>query len=462
MAVVAEAIELQGQQLVALDYALNKKKRLVAITGAAGTGKTSIMREITRRLKATNVSVALAAPTGKAARRITEATGYTAVTLHKLLGFGKPTLDPETGIPITVTKPKYDHYNRLPVQVVMVDEYAMVHESLHRDLIDALDNGAKLIVFGDIDQLPPIEEYEIKKLNGEEYKSPFERLLELPSSVVLDTVYRQAADSGILFNAGLIRRGKPPSRKSDFIIHVSDVPLKTLKDLVNKGETDFSSLENQVIVPVKVTDIGTYKVNTILQAILNPRGLHGLPLPRMKHEEKHPVSVNVGDKVVCMENMYDMRDYFSRYSSWKDEFTPVYSSFIPAPETYSMLNGEIGLITEIDSGTLWVDFGDRTVCIPESYRDINQYRKMVNVDPRKRISLAYAITTHKAQGSEFDTIVYMQHSVCSWMLSRNNVYTGITRARKLVHFITDARQYQNSMRLTAKQKMVLMSTVKRV
>lgn len=358
---------------------------------------------------------------------------------------------------VSATRPSHNRDNPLPHKLVLVDEYAMVHEGLHRDLMDALGRGSKLIVFGDVDQLPPIEEHELKSLSGEPYKSPFERLLNTRSAVVLDTVYRQSEGSGILHNATLIRNGKSPVRRDDFKIVVTDTPLKWIRDFANETTLDLADTKNQVILPVKVTDIGTHKVNTILQSVLNPAALRGLALPRYKHEEKYPLSVSVGDKVLCTENMYDMRDYFQRYERWQNDITPVHSSFIPCPDNFQMLNGEIGIITDIteDDG-LVVDFGDRWVTIPPSFRDVNQYKRMVNVDPRKRISLGYAITVHKSQGSEFDNVVYMQHSVCSFMLSRNLVYTAVTRARDLVYYVTDSRQYNNSVRLTAKEKMINM------
>lgn len=169
-------MEYSEKQLEAIDLCLNREKRIVAITGPAGSGKTTIIKDVYKRLTDEGITVALAAPTGKAAKRIKEATGIPAVTIHKLLEYSRPgERDEKTGKPLTDTAPKRDHTFPLVERVILVDEYTMVNHELNRNIIDALGRGAVLRCFGDIHQLPPIEAH---KLTGVD-SSPFEEHLSL-------------------------------------------------------------------------------------------------------------------------------------------------------------------------------------------------------------------------------------------------------------------------------------------
>jgi exodeoxyribonuclease V alpha subunit len=448
-------MDFSNDQLKAIDYCTDTKRRVVAITGEAGTGKTTILKRAVSHLRDVRGRVVcLAAPTGRAARRITEASGLEATTIHKLLGFGKPEIDQQTGEPKTETRPSYTKDKPLPYDDVFVDEYMMVHEALHRDLLDALKPGARLLAFGDVGQLPPIEKWAVYERNGGVMQAPFERILKLPSSVTLDVVFRQQEGSGILKNAQRVRRGIAPIPTEDFAVDRTEYPLKNLREHVNGCSTDYKSIRNQVITPAKRGALGTHSLNAMLQAMYQSAADWALSLPRNKHEESHPISVHEGEKVVCMENTYDMRDFFDRYSRWVDEVTPVWESYIPAPESYMMLNGEIGIITEIlEDGQLTIDVGDRLVHVPNSFRDyIPRYKRIITVDPRKRIDLAYAVTTHKMQGSECDAVCYILHNSMFFNINRNNIYTAITRAKERVHFITDSKSLNNGARLTAAQK----------
>jgi exodeoxyribonuclease V alpha subunit len=443
-------MKLGTQQLKAIDFCTDIKRRVVSVSGPAGTGKTTIIKMATEQLQDMGRKVVLAAPTGRAARRIYEATGYKSVTLHKLLEYGKPDLDADTGLPKESTFPSRTKDRPIEYNDVFVDEYAMVNESLHRNLMDALGSGARLLAFGDVEQLPPIEPFEY----SENYNlTPFQQLLKLPSGVVLDTVYRQDEGSGLYKNALRVRSGKPPTKTSDFDIKITDVPIKVLLDLVRDVD-GFQTLDKQVIVPNRKGEIGTHALNVVLQAVIGPRTLDSLPLPRESWQAKHPISLSVGDKVICGENLYDMRDFFERYSRWEDEVRPDWNSYIPPPSCFTILNGEIGIVTDIlPDGGIEIELHDRVVQMPSSYRDYNaRYNNLFNRDPRKKIDLAYAITTHKMQGSECSQVVYLMNRLIKWALNRNNIYTAITRARDGVILITDSQSLQYCVRYTSAQK----------
>lgn len=450
-------MKFSGKQLEAIEMCTDLKRRVVSVSGEAGTGKTTILKEAVEHLRKAKRAVALGAPTGRAARRIYEATGIPAVTIHKLLGYGKPVLDEDTGLPAEETVPTYTREKPLPYDDVFIDEYMMVNEELHRNLLDALRPAARLIAFGDVNQLPPIEDYVLTDEEGKIMLAPFEQILKLPSAVVLDTVFRQEENSGILVNAHRIRSGKPPIANRDFTIQVSDVPIFHMAEYAKaamKAGIFFSELPHQIITPSRQGKMGCHALNSVLQGIFHPNKRDGIDLPRDKWAEKFPIILHVGEKVICNENIYDMRDFFERFREWEDDITPVWSSYVPCPDPFFILNGEIGIVEDIlPDGSLSIRVSDRLVQMPSSYRDyIPRYNRVYNRDPRKKIDLGYAITTHKMQGSECENVVFMMNSVCTYQLNRNNIYTAVTRARKAVHLITDQRSLINGMKYTAAEK----------
>lgn len=444
MAAAAEKqMRLDRDQERAVADCTDLKNRVVAVTGMAGTGKTTIIRNVAADLITSGHTVFIAAPTGKAARRIREATGFDAQTIHRLLEFPRPDeFDEKTGKALTLSIPRRNRERPLPRSVVLVDEYAMVPWDLHSVIVNALAPGTTLRVFGDEAQLSPIEPTKRTKR-----ASPFSTLLHTCPSHMLEKVYRQGEGSAVLEAAIRIRAGKLPLHTEGASILQTDDPLRALNNLLDRGKlTDFNTLDAQLIAPVRRGSLGTHALNTMLQQRFNPKPDVTVSLPRQKWSEEFEVRVAVGDKVVCTENTYDLRDWSERYEEWKDG-RPIVSSLIPAPINKQMLNGETGIIRKIGyDGALEIDFGDRVVEVPPQVEEFWARRgKVIPADYRKSIDLAYALTTHKCQGSEFDKVCYVMGSSTWFNLSRRNIYTGITRAKKSFTVLTDQRSLLRSL-----------------
>jgi exodeoxyribonuclease V alpha subunit len=412
------------KQLLAVERALDVSKRLVAVTGPAGSGKTTIMRVIYQKLQDAGYNPSLCAPTGKAARRIREATGFPARTIHMLLEYTAPRdINPRTGKPFGVTTPRRTRENPIGNDVVIVDEYAMVNQELHRNLLDAFPPGCRLIVFGDVSQLPPIEQ------NSAIAAKPtaFNDLLTRFDGIYLDKVHRQSGDSGILSNAQRILSGSAPQRNKDFEMIVTDRPVDAMTNELHKDwltmleKADYTSLRNQILTPANKSWIGTHKLNALLQMLLMPDDRATIDVPRRSYGGKTydpPISVGVGDKVIITKNWYDLEC---------------------SDGTTGIFNGEVGKVLEItDMHEIVVDFEDRVCSIPPVMQSIWQ-NKVMMVYPQNDLYLAYAMTTHKAQGSEYDNVIYVINKAVHVMLNRKNLYTAITRAKKHVTFITDMR-----------------------
>lgn len=451
-------IILDDEQQKAVHMCCDLNKRLVAVSGAAGSGKTTIIRLIHEFFTDRFVHVVLCAPTGKAARRIKEATGIDAVTIHKLLEYNRPgERDEKTGKPLDVTQPKRNRLNPLTYKVVIVDEYAMVNHELHNNLLAALPSGGCIRMFGDISQLPPIEDYKITDRSGGIEMTPFQKLIRRPDSIVLNKIYRQSEGNAILQAADKIRKGHTPPINEDlgeFYIRVTDRPIDVLKMHVRQALEEginYGSIENQVITPTRKTWIGTQKLNQVLRNILNPNPAQTIPLERHKWD-KESVTVGIGDKVVCTSNTYDMRPYFERFTEWTDDMRPIMSSYIPCPPTKQMLNGETGIVTQIyPDGGMDIDFGDRIVEVPVLYQEYwSQRDTVIDVSPMRDIDLAFALTTHKCQGSEFQQICYVLNKSAQFVQSRQNFYTAVTRARKRAIVLADQRSLQISVHKVVK------------
>jgi exodeoxyribonuclease V alpha subunit len=411
-------MELDQLQQEAIANCCDMKKRVWPVTGPAGSGKTTILKKVYELLVAHGYRVVLVATTGKAAKRIFEATGIPAITVHRLLEYthpGEP--DPRTGKPRLDSFPRRDRHNPVEFDVVLADEYAMVNHELHRNLFDALPPGGIIRVFGDVNQLKPIEEN--KKLK--ELPTPFENLLATFTGTRLSTIHRQGEGSGIVQAGAKILARRIPSRADDFIMNITDRPVDALLELVldeldNHG-VDFSKLDNQVLTQQHGTWIGTVKLNGQLQNLFRPEKDGWVRLPRHDWAKDSVVRVRNGDKVIYNRNNY----------------------------TLGIYNGETGIVVDCSEfGEVVVDVGDREVVIPPSLEIKTGEGRVIYVDPRKDLDLAYVITPHKAQGSEYKHVIYMLNKSTNYMQGRSNFYTGITRAREKVFVITDQRSLSAS------------------
>lgn len=412
-------MELDAKQVEAAARSCDVGQRVVPITGQAGTGKTTLMKTVHDKFVEAGHTVALCAPTGKAAKRISEATSLQATTIHRLLEYPKPgEIDEKTGKPLSTTRPR--RHNRYPLaqNIVLVDEYAMVDWTLHTDLLHAIPTGGAIRMFGDVNQLPPIEKH--KRVVGE--KTPFATMLKKFDGVVLDTIHRQGEGSGIILNGARILAGRVPQRLDDFTIQVTDRPIDVLKRYIleqRENGIDFSSIAHQIVTPANKTWVGVYKLNGTLQTIFRPEIHDWHPMPRYQWHEAVPLRLHVGDKILWTENNYDL----------------------------NIMNGETGIVTSIDDDSSpTIDFGDRIQNVPTSIDVQRQDGSWYSYDPRRSLQLAYAITTHKAQGSEYSFVVYILNRSSLYVQGQHNFYTGITRARQHVHLITDQVSLTASLR----------------
>jgi exodeoxyribonuclease V alpha subunit len=420
-------VEWDEQQSVAITRC-SGKDRIVPVTGAAGTGKTLIIKEVERVLTETGLAVQSSAPTGKAAKRIKESTGLLAMTNHRLLGYGMPIeqkLDDGSGVKETVvlsTGPRFDNKTRLPFDVLLCDEYAMVNNELHRGLLAALKPGGRICMFGDLNQLKPIEEDRLLQASP----SCFEQILKKFNGIELTTQHRTAEGSGIYENAVRILKGKLPIKRPDFIIVNTGAPIKALTDHVRDAlddNIDYSRTEHQIITCMNKTWVGTKKLNPLIQQLFWNNEFRGISIPRWKWDTSSPITVQIGTKVVYTANTYDMGN------------------------GESVFNGEIGTIVAIDhdDGSIDIDFVDRVVSIPPLLC-IETPRGHIEYDPRMNIDLAYVLTTHKMQGSECQHAIYIMNRSTLYGQSRRNLYTGVTRARKHCTVITDGSSMAKSLK----------------
>ena len=361
------------------------------ITGGPGTGKTTILNGILDLYDQMGLRCLLAAPTGRAAKRLTEVTGREASTIHRLLEAG---IDPNTGLMYFAK----EEGNPLKADAVIVDEMSMVDIELLYSLLKAIPQGRRLVLVGDPDQLPPV---------GPGF--PFGDMLRsnmLPS-IRLTEVFRQAQESLIVMNAHRVNRGELPdlkNRKSDFFFlpaRSEQEVAQTIADLCFRRlpqNMGISPEQIQVLTPTRKGGVGTWSLNKLLQNSLNP------PAPNKKERPFGEFSFREGDRVMQIRNNYDIM--------WKKCDGSAVGTGI--------FNGDIGVIRSIsmEMETLTVVFDDR-----EADYDFTQLNEL---EP------AYAMTVHKSQGSEYRAVVLCAWNGSPYLLNRSVLYTAITRAKELL------------------------------
>jgi exodeoxyribonuclease V alpha subunit len=396
-------IQMAGGQARAVEAAARDK--CVVITGGPGVGKTTIVRAVVALMGARMRRVALAAPTGRAAKRLSESTGVAAMTLHRLLEFQPQTQSFARG-----------PHDPLPVDAVVVDEMSMVDTELFRALVAAMPASAQLILVGDVDQLPSV--------------GPGAVLSDVIASgcatvVELTEIFRQAARSRIVLNAHRVNRGELPElgappgddpARSDFYFIEREEPgaaRDTLLELVTEripSRFGFDPLrEVQVLTPMHRGELGTISLNQALQARLNPAA------PGRAEMRRGERMLREGDKVMQVRNDYD-RDVF---------------------------NGDVGLIARIRAG----EGGDEDATERGMAVELADGRSVdyaaTDVD---QLVHAFAISVHKSQGSEYPAVVIPLLTQHYLMLQRNLLYTAITRGKRLVVLVGSRRAVQMAVR----------------
>ena len=375
------------QQQVAINEAFNNM--LLVITGGPGTGKTTIIKAICNILDDNNLKFKLAAPTGRAAKRMQESTENSALTIHRLIG-----IKPESPIP------EYNEENPLDCDYVIVDEVSMVDIKLMDKLLKALSSNTALILVGDHNQLPSVGPGNVLK-----------DILDTDiKSVRLNKIFRQAQESNIVVNAHRINDGLYPilnQKNKDFFFIDSNANnfQKDILDLIKNRLPNYYKLDPindiQILAPSKKSSWGVLNLNNILQENLNKNH---------KYLKINNRIFKLKDKVMQVRNNYDLE------------------SLDPSNFDDGVYNGDIGRIIELDK--------ERESLKIEPYDgNIVSYKK----EDIKDLDLSYAITIHKSQGSEFDCVVIPMMPTSFMLLSRNLLYTAITRAKKLVILIGEKR-----------------------
>ena len=383
------SLELAGEQRRAVEAAL--RDPIAVITGGPGVGKTTIVKAIVHLARIGHRRVALAAPTGRAAKRLAEATGVEAMTIHRLLEY-----QPHD------SKFARDREHPLDADLVVVDEASMVDALLFRALVDAIRPGAQLVLVGDVDQLPSV--------------GPGAVLHDVIASdaatvIRLTEIFRQAAQSKIVVSAHRINRGElpeldPPAATSDFYFIARDDPEAARATIVELCAERIPArfgldaiADVQVLAPMHRGELGTQSLNRALQDRLNPGGG-----PELVRGER---AFRKGDKVMQLRNDYDR----------------------------NVFNGDIGVIESVDSegGVVRVDFGDARIASYER----GELDQLVH---------AYAVSVHKSQGSEYPAVVIPLVTQHYMMLQRSLLYTAVTRGKRLVVIVGSRRAVQLAVR----------------
>ena len=390
-------MELDELQIHAVKESI--RNGLFILSGGPGTGKTTTINMIIRYFDAAGEDIYLAAPTGRAAKRMTEATGYEAKTIHRMLELNSALSDENSG------KVRFERNDENPLEadVIIIDEMSMVDIRLFQSLLCAVSPGTRLILVGDVNQLPSVGPGQVLRdlINSGEFPM-----------VELKKIFRQAEESDIVVNAHRINRGEQISmdnKSKDFFVlerndanviykHTIQLIREKLPKYVNATPFDI-----QVLTPMRKGNLGCETLNGILQQYLNP------PDPKKKEHVSGDTIYREGDKVMQVKNNYQLEwEIISRYN-------------IPVDRGTGIFNGDMGRILEINENTssMVVEYDEqKRVTYPFSLLE--------------ELELSYAITIHKSQGSEYPAVILPLLSGPRMLFNRNLLYTGITRARNCV------------------------------
>lgn len=402
------SMELDELQLKAVEESI--KNGLFILSGGPGTGKTTTINMIIRYFESEGMDIFLAAPTGRAAKRMTEATGFEAKTIHRLLELNSALSDDDT----RRANFERNQENPLEADVVIIDEMSMVDIQLFQALLKAILPGTRLILVGDVNQLPSVGPGQVLRdlMNSEAFPM-----------VTLEKIFRQAGESDIVVNAHRINKGEQialDNKSRDFFLlerndvnviykHMIQLIREMLPKYVNATPFDI-----QVLTPMRKGSLGCETLNGILQRYLNPADPH-------KKEHSYGNTVfREGDKVMQIKNNYQLEwEIVGRYN-------------IPIDKGMGVFNGDMGRVLEINEtmSTLLVEFDDgRRVNYPFSGLE--------------ELELSYAITIHKSQGSEYPAVILPLLGGPRMLFNRNLLYTGITRARNCVTILGSSETVRN-------------------
>ena len=406
-------MELDEHQVTAVKEAV--RNGLLVITGGPGTGKTTTINTIIKYFELEGMDIFLAAPTGRAAKRMSETTGFEARTVHRMLELNGG-VEGSAGF-------ERNEQNPLETDVIIVDEMSMVDITLMHSLLKAIPVGTRLILVGDVNQLPSV--------------GPGSVLRDIIRShacnvVMLTKIFRQASTSDIIVNAHKINQGEEVSldnQSMDFFFlkrYDADVIINVVLQLIKQKLPKFvdaSPYDIQVLTPMRKGLLGVERLNSILQQYLNP------PMKNKLEKEQGNIIFREGDKVMQTKNNYQL--------SWEIRT----KLGLCVEQGTGVFNGDMGVIREIN------DFAETMTVEFEEGRKVEYPYKLL-----EELELAYAITIHKSQGSEYPAVVIPLLSGPSMLMNRNLLYTAVTRARKCVTLVGNDAAFVQMIQNISQQK----------
>ena len=412
----SQEIVLDDQQKIAVREALTSG--FLVITGGPGTGKTTTINAIIKYLEYEGLEMRLAAPTGRAAKRMSEATGREAQTIHRMLELSGGPDDDRLR-----TQFERNQDNPLETDVVIIDEMSMVDIYLMNALLKAIAVGTRLILVGDVNQLPSVGPGNVLKdiIDSECFQV-----------VRLTKIFRQALESDIIKNAHLINEGRQielGNKSQDFfclkrydVQQILGVMVLLIRDKLPKF-VNAKPYDIQVLTPMRKGELGVERLNTVLQHYLNP------PSPDKKEREFHQGVIREGDKVMQIRNNYQIEwEVLGHYN-------------LPLDKGVGVFNGDMGVVREINH------FAEQLVVEFDEGRRVTYGFAQLD-----ELELAYAITIHKSQGSEYPAVIMPLLSGPRMLFNRNILYTAVTRAKQCVAIVGDEHTVRHMIENEKQQK----------